>query len=361
LNLIDRYISGRILKIFILGQIAFISLFIFVDVFVNFGKIQDSSDAPIYFTIVKYYSLFIPTLINMSSNFIFCLSCFFALAQLERNSQLIAIHASGISIYRVITLLLSLSLLFGVIQIINNSILIPKTSKIQIDNNWSQIKLDKNNPINFKEPNVKWEGINKPIQYNEGPAQINISGINLREKTYTSLHAILMDHKSIPVLKIAGSEGSWDDSNKFVIKNVKIFSYEMNKPLAVFSELTFNTSIPLKHFYYSRYSKQCLSYSELSYFKHLIDFRNEKFHRIADGLLPFLMILLCSVIALPLIYIKPIFAYLACLGTTLTSFLSYTILKGAFEHENLGYIYPLTILSLVSLSFFVIGSKKIPS
>lgn len=361
MKLLDRYIAGRILKIFLIGQMAFLCLFIFVDLSVNFSRIESPEGSSRLFTFVNYYGSHIPNLLNMSSSFIFCLSSFFALAQLERNSQLVAIFSSQISIFRVISLVLSLSLILGSLQVLNNCIFIPKANKAQILNRWSSLKANPESPINYKDPEVIWRGINVPFPYKEGAAQFHLDGVKLEEKTFQSFQAILMDQNSKPILKVIAGEGSWNEAGEYTTKNATLFAYEASRKFFAAKELSWKSKLPMESLYFSRFTKQSLTYSELLLFNHDIEFKNERFHRIADGLVPFILILICSVTSLPLIFKKPIYAYFSCLIATLFSFISYSALKGFYESKEMGFLYPLVYFILFSIVLFVLRSKKIPS
>lgn len=361
MKLIDRYISSRVLQIYLLGQIAFMSLFIFIDVFINFGRIEIIEGESRFFTIVKYYSVFLPELFNMSSSFIFCLACILSLAILEKNSQLIAIHASRISIFRIISLLLCLSLILGLVQTLNNSLLIPMATKTQINHNWSSVKLETDSPLNYRDPTTIWNGINKPKPITEAISQIYIEGYKPEDKTFNGVHAIVMDHNSRPLVKVKGKNGNWNSDGQFKTSKVMSFSYELGDRLYPYPELTWTSKIPLENIYYSRFTKSSLTYSELNAFQHETSFANERFNRLADGLLPFLMILAISITSLPFIYRKPLFAYLSCLATTMALFLTYTSLKTEFEDLELGFIYPIGTIIIICLGIFLIRYKKIPT
>lgn len=361
MKLIDRYISRRVLQIYLLGQIAFICLFIFIDVFINFGKIEGADGESIYFTIVKYYSTFLPELFNMSSSFIFCLACILSLAILEKNSQLIAIHASRISIFRIISLLLCLSLGLGMIQTLNHCILIPIATKVQIQRNWTSIKLDANSPLNYRDPTTVWKGIDQPKPVTQAISQIYLEGYQPQDKTFKGIHAIIMDRNSRPLIKIKGKNGSWNSDGVFTTEKVMSFSYEQGDRLYPYPKLEWTSKIPLENIYFSRFTKKSLSYSELGAFQHETSFASERFHRLVDGFLPFLMILIISITALPFIYRKPLFAYLSCLATTMALFLTYTSLKTEFEEDQLGFIYPISTIIMICLGTFLLRYKKIPT
>jgi lipopolysaccharide export LptBFGC system permease protein LptF len=336
-------------------------LFIFIDVFINFGKIEGFEGESRLFTIVKYYSVFLPELFNMSSSFIFCLACTLSLAVLEKNSQLIAIHASKISIFRIISLLLCLSLGLGLLQTLNNSLLIPMATKTQIQRNWTSIKLDANSPLNYRDPTTVWHGIDKPKPVSQAISQIYIEGYQPKDKTFQGVHAIIMDKNARPLIKVKGKNGSWNSDGEYTTNKVMSFSYELGDRLYPYPKLSWSSAIPLENIYYSRFTKKSLTYSELNAFQHEISYASERFYRLADGFLPFLMILITSITALPFIYKKPLFAYLSCLATTMSVFLIYSSLKTEFEDQELGFLYPISTMIIICLGTFLLRYKKIPT
>lgn len=316
----------------------------------------------IFFTFVNYYAVFIPDLFNMSSSFVFCLSCFFAIASLEKNSQLIAIHASGISIFRIISLLLCLAFFIGLIQTLNNCVLIPKSTKIQILNGWSKVKFEHHNTLNYTDPTSLWQRIKQPIEYSSGISNIHLEGLDLKSKKFDSVHAMLMDENSTPLLKIIGKEGHWNDQDFFSANNVIIFSYQLSSGnLIHLPELKWSSKLPLENIYFSKVTKSSLTYGELLPFSFENTYKSERFNRLVDGFLPFLMMLFTCSIVIPLIHHRPYLAYLSCLILSLFLFLSYATLKTKFESDRLGYIFPILIISSFCISTFVYRLKKIPS
>ena len=110
--LLNFYIIKNFITKFIFILMGFTLLFLIVDIIGNIDKFIDSplSQKEIF----QYSTLSIPSFISIALPMTTLLACIFTIGQLQKNHELTAMKASGISLYRVtVPLILSALLISG--------------------------------------------------------------------------------------------------------------------------------------------------------------------------------------------------------------------------------------------------------
>jgi lipopolysaccharide export system permease protein len=104
LTILDRYILRELSRTVFLGLLAFIAVFISLDMVENVDDFVDSSASVL--TISKYYVFQIPHIFTLTLPVAVLISCLFTVGQMARHSELVAIKASGIRFGRTVIPLL---------------------------------------------------------------------------------------------------------------------------------------------------------------------------------------------------------------------------------------------------------------
>jgi lipopolysaccharide export system permease protein len=128
MKIIDRYLIREFLKIFFLGLIALICVFTIVDLFDLIDDII-KNQVPLNILLV-YFLTKIPWLIFFIMPISILLSTLLTLGAFSRHSEIIALLANGISIYRISLPLLILGLLASLFLFIANETFIPWSNQI---------------------------------------------------------------------------------------------------------------------------------------------------------------------------------------------------------------------------------------
>lgn len=98
MKILDKYIIKQFISTFIFALIAFISLFVIIDLMEN---LDDFVDAKMQFTLIlKYYMYFVPEIIKLMTPVAVLLSSLFTTGKLSNLNELVAIRSSGVSLYR---------------------------------------------------------------------------------------------------------------------------------------------------------------------------------------------------------------------------------------------------------------------
>ena len=127
MKLIDRYLIINFLKPFIYCMVSFIGLFFIGDLFEHLDKFLKSPHWVLM--MLKYYLFFIPSVFVYITAVAILLSLLFSLGNMQRHNEISALRSGGISIYRIVTPLLLLCLLFSLLVFYINETIVPKTSK----------------------------------------------------------------------------------------------------------------------------------------------------------------------------------------------------------------------------------------
>ena len=152
MTLLNRYISREFLKVFFLSMASFIIIYLVITVLEN---IYDFIKEGVSFsTTMKFFVLRIPLIVIQVTPVSTLLSCLITLGILSRNSEIIAILTSGISLYRITAPIIGLSLLISIGSLVGNEAILPYTNQRAryIEN----VELKKKNPVGSFKQNKIW-------------------------------------------------------------------------------------------------------------------------------------------------------------------------------------------------------------
>tara|TARA_Y100001968_G_scaffold235480_1_gene218639 strand:- start:645 stop:1724 length:1080 start_codon:yes stop_codon:yes gene_type:complete len=110
---LDKYIIGQFLSNFILSILAFLIIFLLVDLIDRLDKFIDNQMPNK--DIINYYILTIPWFISISMPMALLLSTVFSIGILQKRNEITAIKASGISIKRIGSSFLIIGVLFSML------------------------------------------------------------------------------------------------------------------------------------------------------------------------------------------------------------------------------------------------------
>ena len=100
MRILHRYLFKNLLMPLLYLLMAFTLLFVIGDLMDNMGRFIDTKTS--FAGIVYYYSLFLPSMVIMIVPLCLLLAVLYSLSTLTRHSEVTAMRASGISIYRII-------------------------------------------------------------------------------------------------------------------------------------------------------------------------------------------------------------------------------------------------------------------
>jgi len=133
MTLLDRYISKRFVQILLFAIVAFISIFLIVDLIENLDTFIDNNYPPII--VVEYYIHYIPFIIVLVLPVAMLLSALFSIGGMARQNEIVAMKAAGISLYRIFLPILLISILVSLISMTVANTLVPFSAQRQAEIN----------------------------------------------------------------------------------------------------------------------------------------------------------------------------------------------------------------------------------
>ena len=127
MKILDRYIALRYLSAFLFGTIAFIALFVLIDLIEH---IDDFIDRKLtLLPIVAYYGYFLPEILKLIIPISGLLSALFVTGALSKQMELTAMKSGGISLYRMLVPFLAIALLITLLDFYLSGWLVPQTTR----------------------------------------------------------------------------------------------------------------------------------------------------------------------------------------------------------------------------------------
>ncbi|RMF55246.1 MAG: YjgP/YjgQ family permease [Calditrichaeota bacterium] len=129
--LIDRYIIRKFLFILFYTSLAFIVIFIVVDLVEHLDEFLANKAS--FGDAVLYYIYYIPYIVILTLPINMLLSSLFSLGSMAQYNELIALMSSGVSLYRISAPLLVMALFISIISGVAGETLVPKTNRLRLD------------------------------------------------------------------------------------------------------------------------------------------------------------------------------------------------------------------------------------
>jgi len=126
MNILDRYISREFLRYFLLVILSFLSLFLIIDFFEKLKMLISNSAT--FYQIVAFFFFRIPMMISLTIPAAVLLSALLTFGSLSKNSEIVAMRANGISLYRSSIPVLILSLLITLFTFVFSELITPYTN-----------------------------------------------------------------------------------------------------------------------------------------------------------------------------------------------------------------------------------------
>ena len=131
MRILTKYILKEFFSFLIYCILAFVSIFILVDIVENLDKLIDENIR--INLIILYYAFFLPYIIVLTIPVAMLLTTMFSLGRLVGDNEITAMKASGISFYRILIPLYVLSLFMGIIVMVFTEYVVPQTNRYRED------------------------------------------------------------------------------------------------------------------------------------------------------------------------------------------------------------------------------------
>lgn len=138
MKILDKYIIAETSRTILIGLLAFITIFVSLDMVENVDDFVDNNvGLP---TILKYYAFQIPHIFTLTLPVAVLISCLFTVGQMARHSELVAIKASGIRFARTVVPLVAVGLVASLLSLGISEIVEPQANSTVRDIKANEIK-----------------------------------------------------------------------------------------------------------------------------------------------------------------------------------------------------------------------------
>lgn len=210
MRILDRYIIKSVLNIFILCLFVFLLLYILIDILSYLEEILKQQVG--IKVIIQYYLLYIPIIFIQVAPFSCLLATLYTFASLNRNSEIIAMRASGLSIFDITKTVIIFGFIISVLIFWTNGSLVPLSAAFK-----QKIKYSIENTAK-KGQNKNKETINNLSMYGLKNSLFFINKFSPSAKTMEGIIILEHDKYQNIIRKI--------QANKGIFKNGKWVFYQ---------------------------------------------------------------------------------------------------------------------------------------
>ncbi len=126
MSLLDRYVFVEWLKIFVIAITVTLGILVLHDMYSSLGDLINwGADAG---EIVKYYSLFLPTLVPVVLPISLLMSVIFVLGSFHKNNEITAMKAAGLNVFRITRALWLAGAVLAVVLLVLNAYVVPDST-----------------------------------------------------------------------------------------------------------------------------------------------------------------------------------------------------------------------------------------
>jgi lipopolysaccharide export system permease protein len=129
MRILDRYVLTEVLKILVVAVVAFMAVFDLVDLFDNIDTYMDRSAS--ITSVLRYYAYLAPWELVLVLPVAALLATLLAVGNLARHRELVAMKASGVSLYRIMVPLLVLGCVLTLAVTILGETVVPRANALK--------------------------------------------------------------------------------------------------------------------------------------------------------------------------------------------------------------------------------------
>lgn len=200
MRIIDRYILKEFIHSFIYCLVAFIFLYIIVDLFNYIDEMIRNRIAAN--TILLYYGTFIPTIFVQIAPMAVLLATVYTLTNFKKSNELTAMRISGVSLWRILRPLLFAAALVSISVFIVNDRVVPELMPIS-----SEIRKER-----IREMDKKRKTIIKNVAiFAEDNRIIYAKSFNIKKNVLNDIIIHQSNKEQNLVMKLSAKRGYWED------------------------------------------------------------------------------------------------------------------------------------------------------
>ena len=135
MQIIDRYLIRQFVRVFVMTFVSLLGVFIIGEFVTNFSEFMDFRDStPGYGkAMLAYYGARFPMFFELAGHIVALLSAVLAISWMQRNNEMTALQAAGISRWRIVKPLIIATAIVAVLGIFNREYAIPAVRDLLVN------------------------------------------------------------------------------------------------------------------------------------------------------------------------------------------------------------------------------------
>lgn len=209
MTILDRYISREFIKIFFLVLASFLSLYLIIDFFERIRMLLSNNAS--FNQIVRYFFFKIPIIISQTMPAVVLLSSLLTFGMLSKHSEIIAMKANGVSLYRTSLPVIVISVVVCIFTFLFSEFITPyanqKVEYIKL------VEVQKREEKGCFKQNQLW--------YRSRDAIYNINLFDPDTDTMKGITINYLDHDFRLTMRVDANEAKWEDG-RWIFHNLLI-------------------------------------------------------------------------------------------------------------------------------------------
>ncbi|MFA4991783.1 MAG: LptF/LptG family permease [Candidatus Omnitrophota bacterium] len=228
MRILDKYITRYFLPPFLYCLLTFILLYVIIDLFGHLDEVLKQSIS--IFILNQYYMAMIPLIITQAAPLSALISTIYVLGTMNKNGEITAMRAAGISMFRVLIPFLFLGLAISMAVFLISEKIVPQGMKT--------VESIKENHIEKNEKNKTTDKkiISNIAVYGRNNRLIFIDAFDNHDKTVRGVTILQQDKKGNVSSKMNAHEGKWT-GGRWIFYNILL--YKLNDKGIVMSNPVF--------------------------------------------------------------------------------------------------------------------------
>lgn len=249
---LDKYIGKSFVLAFLICLFIICGLYMVIDLSQKLDELMEMGERGLWMGL-EYYAFLIPVIVSQLLPAIILLAVGITLIGLAKNNELVAIHAAGISIFRILTPIFVLILPLSLAAVCNEEWFIPSFAR-----RFEAVKQEA-----FGDNVLK----NLLAEDRENNILLRVWKYNIKEKQMESVFAIAMDVGGRKKHTIFADNGKWIGDGKWYLTNTTIHNYDASGkwigPVREFKGYFLETNIAPEHLTETELDPSLLSFGKL--------------------------------------------------------------------------------------------------
>lgn len=260
MKIVDRYMAWSFATSFVWCLVTFLMMAVIIDIFSFIDNIVKYKIPGL--SILAFYIYYSPTILIQVTPMAALLSTIYVLSNLNKNSEITAMKACGIGLWRILRPILVLGFMISVVTYIVNDRVIPTSSKISA-------YIRKNELEKEKHKNAQTKIITNVAIYGSGNRIVFARSYDTERKMLEDIIIHKHDAHENLISKITAQNGVWTGKEW---KFTKVIAYRINNAGEFLGEPQFSEEkvIPIKEkpsdFANKEWNSEFLSYRDLRHY-----------------------------------------------------------------------------------------------